>query len=333
MTVMPVKLLWLLIIAYALIMVSLMVSTHQARSVPLDLSGYANENGAISILHNGNTVDPYFALQALLLAAENNLDVARYAEPFANWLVERQNADGTFERYCRNGDAWRACNAADADDSLLALWLKFLESMPHLFLKHPRWLISYQRSQHALAGLRDPETGLYLVSANYQQSLLMDNVEVWWRLVSRTDILVDNGAPQLAQAVITHLWDKDQQRLRVSTQPENGPAQQKFYPEHVAQIFPLLFDFPIPALPKPQYYAGWIKQHRAEWLLQVHTDFAWGLIAVLSWRMNDIESTQCWLREASAFRHSSHWTVTDEVAFQILTVHGNSAASPEYQCG
>ena len=34
---------------------------------PLDLSGYADAAGAISVQHQGGTVDPYFALQALLL--------------------------------------------------------------------------------------------------------------------------------------------------------------------------------------------------------------------------------------------------------------------------
>ena len=43
---------------------------------PLNLTGYAGADGAISVQHQGGTVDPYFALQALLLAREYGLDIS-----------------------------------------------------------------------------------------------------------------------------------------------------------------------------------------------------------------------------------------------------------------
>jgi len=39
-----------------------------ASGPPLDLRGYMDSSGAITVHHNGQSVDPYFALQALLLA-------------------------------------------------------------------------------------------------------------------------------------------------------------------------------------------------------------------------------------------------------------------------
>ena len=43
-----------------------------ANALPtLDLQGYTAENGGITVLNSGDTIDPYFAMQALLLAHDN----------------------------------------------------------------------------------------------------------------------------------------------------------------------------------------------------------------------------------------------------------------------
>ncbi|RYG09478.1 MAG: hypothetical protein EON92_14595, partial [Burkholderiales bacterium] len=47
-----------------------------AARTPLVLDGYADRNGAITVLHGGDSADPYFAMQALLLAHDNGLDIA-----------------------------------------------------------------------------------------------------------------------------------------------------------------------------------------------------------------------------------------------------------------
>ena len=76
----------------------------------LDLGGYADESGAITVLHKGDSADPYFAMQALMLAHENGMDVSAPAEKFVNWLVPRQKPDGTFDRFCRGADKkWVSC--------------------------------------------------------------------------------------------------------------------------------------------------------------------------------------------------------------------------------
>lgn len=106
----------------------------------LELEGYADADGAITVLHGGDSVDPYFAMQALLLAHENGMDISASAEKFANWLVTRQKPDGTFDRFCRDDNKnWVSCKTADADDSLLAIWMKLLEAMPEPLKKIPHW--------------------------------------------------------------------------------------------------------------------------------------------------------------------------------------------------
>jgi len=55
-------------------------ATHATVSPQLDLSGYTHESGIISVLHSGNSFDPYFAMQAPLLAHDNGMDISVPAE-------------------------------------------------------------------------------------------------------------------------------------------------------------------------------------------------------------------------------------------------------------
>ncbi len=59
-------------------------------------------------------------------------------------------------------------------------------------------------------------------------------------------------------------------------------------------------------------------QYRSDWLLQVRTDFAWGMLALLAWHRGDAATAGCWMREAGPLRDTPHWTLTDAVAWQIL---------------
>ena len=107
----------------------------------LDLEGYSDGSGAITVLHGGNSFDPYFAMQALLLAHDNGMDISAPAIKFINWLAPYQKPDGTFDRFCRGEDKkWLACKSADADDSLLAIWIKLLDTLPVQLQKNPVWL-------------------------------------------------------------------------------------------------------------------------------------------------------------------------------------------------
>jgi len=302
-----------------------------SRAGGLDLTGYADDTGAISIQHNGNTIDPYFTLQALLLAHEHELDISAYAVKWANWMLARQKPDATFDRFCRNGPVWAACKTADADDSLLALWLKFLETMPAELKRNAKWQKSHAAASASLARLVDPARGIYLVSPVYQHGLFMDNLEVW------TYKPAHGGAqnlkhPNFGRAIHKAFWDEAGQRFLVSTQAEQKDTEHAFYPDAVAQIFPLLVTYtPIPGGERA-YYREWMNRHRSDWLKQVRHDFAWGLVAVVALRQNDPVSAQCWISRTLPYRHTVHWTVTDEVVLQILRTKLPSGTADEKAC-
>lgn len=302
---------------------ALFMTNHWAQAAPaLELAGYAEDSGAITVLHRGESADPYFAMQALLLAHDNGLDTTILATRFAHWLAPKQKPDGTFDRFCRSeGSAWQSCKTADADDALLAIWLKLLETMPQQLAKNEALKKSYAVSKKALDHLYQPSRGVYMVSPVYLHGLFMDNLEVWSYL-SHLKSARQGEANSLAQGIQTTFWNPVNRQYLVSTQLEQRSQKPAFYPDHVAQIFPLLVGFPLPGLAgqgASGYYTDWMRLHRADWLRQSETDYPWGLIAVLASNQGDAPSARCWLRTAAPLRHSSRWAVTDEVAYQIVT--------------
>lgn len=301
------------------------------QAVRLDLTGFADDSGAISVQYRGETVDPYFVLQALLLAQDHGLDTRNYADKWAAWLLERQKPDATFDRFCKRGPVWAPCKTADADDAVLALWLKFLDSLPEDPKQSAARSNSHRLSKIALTKLLDSARGIFLVSPVYQHGLLMDNLEIWSYRPAR-EIAETAATGTFTRAIETTFWDKSQQRFLVSTQSEQKNTTHAFYPDAVAQIFPLMVRFPqIPGGEK-SYYRQWMKRHRSEWLHQVKEDFAWGLIAIVALQQGDITSVNCWLKSALPHRNTSHWILADEVVLQILQVKGIAKASPNESC-
>lgn len=305
-----------------------------AAAPALVLGGYSDQSGAITVLHNGNSSDPYFAMQALLLAHDNGMDITVPAANFADWLVPQQKPDGTFDRFCRDASTnWVACNAADADDSLLALWIRLLETMPEKLGKSPVLTKSHAISKASLDHLFQPSRGIYMVSPLVLHGLFMDNLEVWALKTQQKAPAQRAEAGKLAQAIHDTFWIPVDKRFLVSTQMEQRAQVSAFYPHQVAQIFPLLVDFPLLPAKAGPYYRSWMTAHRAEWLTQGKADYPWGLLAVLALRQNDSASARCWLRESTPLRHSSRWAVTDEASFQILTSKGLKPADKDAGCG
>lgn len=285
---------------------------HPPKGQALDLRGYSDATGAITVQYQGDTVDPYFALQALGIAQTQGLDISAYALPWARWLAQRYQEAGHLGRYCQSarpqGPTWIWCKPPDGDDSSLALWLQFLHRLPPHERDQLPIDVMQARAAQDLRGLHDPSTGLYLVSPHVRYSLFMDNLEVWsaWPSLS------------LARAIHAVFWDPQHRLFRVSTQKAHPHPGPHFYPDATAQIFPLLVDFPDVPGGAAAHYARWMREHRATWLAQSGREFPWGLIALVAWRQGDLVSVRCWQQRALPHRHTALWTVSDEVIAQVL---------------
>lgn len=301
--------------------------------VPIDLGRYSDASGVITVLNGGDTTDPYFAMQALLLAHDHGLDIAQPAAKFASWLVAHQKPDGTFDRFCKSAaKTWVPCKTADADDALLALWMRLLDTMPLALNKNEAWRKSYAVSQKALDHLYQPSRGVYMVSPVYLHGLFMDNLEVW-SLKSTSRTSRPGEAEKLARGIYSTFWQPANRQFMVSTQLEQRSQSPQFYPDHVAQIFPLMVNFPLLPQTAKGHYQGWMALHRAEWLRQGINDYPWGLLAVLALTQGDTHSAGCWLRETASMRHSARWAVTDEAARQILDSRQIPPAGKAAACG
>ena len=309
-----------------------------ARSASLDLAGYQHADGAITTHYEGDFVDPYFALKALLSARELGMDITVPARRWIDWMLARPTADGLFGRYCiAAGDsAWQPCQEADADDALLALWLELLyisapaEGLP------VAWRASAVQSLAALDRLYDARLGGYVISPAKRVALLMDNCEVvaalravaaqkaaWGetadaRRLRRQANRVERGLGRLFQPKADGL-------LRHTSEAE---ASEAFYPHAVAQLYPLLHGLPS-LMKKPAIgYREWMRRYRHPWLELVVDDYPWGLVALAARQQGDAPTVACWVRQAKPLRHGPRWNVLEDALWQGLS----AGVDPDTPC-
>src|SRR5205807_3778104 len=154
--------------------------TAQSSSSQFAPESYRSADGALLLTTHGNYVEPYFATKALLAAQDAGLDIRQAGLAWVGWALQRQRKDGRFDRYCQKAGAdWKSCGAADADDSMLALWLQLLYRLAPDSGLPAEWLPSAQKAQSQLAKLRNSRLGIYHVSGRNHVPLFMDNVEVY----------------------------------------------------------------------------------------------------------------------------------------------------------
>jgi hypothetical protein len=293
----------------------------------LVLGTFQDETGAITVTHGGNSVDPYFATKALLLARDGGIDVNIVGRKWIEWAIKHQQENGLFSRYCRAtaGAEWRHCEAADADDALLALWLELLYALAPNSGMPTSWKASAAKAEKQLALLYDTQTGLYHISEQLPASLLMDNVEIVAAFTSiskdmrrlnqkKAAAAMRKRADELARNIEKNFWQVEQKTYKITTQSRD---KVDFYPDHVAQLFPLLYDLSVPSeFSSKAQFARWMKDHQSDWLDGISVDFPWGLVAVAATKFADGNTAFCWQSRAEPFRYSKNWNVLEEAALQ-----------------
>ena len=288
---------------------------------------YGTADGALVLLSNGNYVEPYFATKSLLVAQDTGLEARDAAIAWVQWLLPRQRKDGRFNRYCRNTNGtWRSCGAADADDSMLALWLQLLYRLAPDNGLPAEWQQSAARAEAHLKLLRNSRLGVYHISRRNHVALFMDNVEVYAALRDIAAAQQRFGDAERAQqtrkqtddlshAIARIFWDSRAQWFRVSTQKQQ---RGDFYPDAVAQVFPILAHFQVSNRDPKAVWEWWRDTFGQEWLTQKRDPHPWGLLAVAAFEADDHQSATCWLSQSAPFRYSKAWNVLEEAAYQGL---------------
>jgi hypothetical protein len=306
------------------LLVSAFLTTYcTAQANKFDPGAYQAPDGALTLDANGSHVEPYFATKALLKAQDGGLDVRDAALKWIAWMLPRQRADGRIDLWCKkDGYDWQRCGAADADDSMLALWADLLYRMAGDQGLPVEWKRSADKALQYEKSLRN-RWGVYYVSHKDHTPLLMDNVEVYsafkdiGKQVSRWDLgsaaMMYAQSQELASAIRKVFWDKKKGQFRPSTQ-KNRPG---FYPDAVSQTYPWLEEMPTPEDPT-QGWARWKQLYGAGWLRQTYDPHPWGLVALTSLKLKDERTASCWLSAASPSRGGSNWNILEEATFQAV---------------
>jgi hypothetical protein len=317
------------------------VSLGSGAASKLTLSGYQLEDGAITLQRDGSFVDPYFSTKALLIASQQGMDVTEVTQKWVNWLLNRQLPDGRFMRYCRSAEelAWNACQEADADDAMMGMWVALLAETTQGEMPQ-EMLGSIDRSMTQLKKLRNPVTGTYFISAANQVSLLMDNVEIYEGYVALSRYFQSHGANMrkkeyevrataIAASIEQVFWEPSLRRYRVTTQARRADD---FYPDRVAQIFPLLGGLPDLRRDRRSAYKAWLRMNKNEWQTLRADYFPWGLVAIVAKLMGDSAVAACWAANAGVLRTGPRWNVLEEAVYEILQTSAISSTVRGLSC-
>ncbi len=308
----------------ALLSLFLAAGTREVWGADFDPANFQAGDGALVLNPGGNYVEPYFATKALIVAQDGGLDIHRAASAWIAWALPRQKRNGLFRRFCKAGDQWRDCAPADADDSMLALWMQLLYRMAPASGMSPEWQRSIQLSADQLSKLRNRRLGVYHVSRNNHVALLMDNIEVYSalrdvahaqsRLHDLAAAATDKEAAKLEAAIDRVFWNRRKEKFRPSMQKDR-PA---FYPDVVAQAYPWLADVNVPGQDSHAAWEQWKRNYGAGWIARSYDSSPWGLIAMAADKVGDWRSAACWTSHSEPLRGSSTWNVLDEAIWQSL---------------
>ena len=220
-----------------------------------------NQGSEGEIYMNGSEagdVNPYFACMAALglLAETKNCPitetekkaVGRYLDWHTGILLE---TDGKMGIYRKESGKLIYKEKADSEDGYLGMYLflmgKYLEKTENTDL--PEY---WKRGiSHALKKIQSlMRDGITQVSEENTTAYLMDNLEVWkglheLELAGLEDTQEISEMRKKIQAQIENIfWDDANQRWRIIGN-SNLYDQTEFYPDGVAQIYPLIYEFPV----------------------------------------------------------------------------------------
>lgn len=280
------------------------------------------DSGAIALTPGSPDINPYFAN----LAAQALLTESRYlpqVERYMDWYLERLNADATIDDH-RLADDGRevALGRYDSADSYAATFLSLVAGYVEAG-GDPGWVVERRGELDRVAGVMERLTdadGLTWAKPMYPLKLLMDNCEVyrgwtdWGRVLERLGDAaaaglareraagVAQGLARFRQSEGTLAWAVAPLGLRRGSNPE------RFYPDGVAQFFPLVFGL-------SDNPAGYLQFRAAQpsWHELKGDKFPWMMAALAAYRSGDDAAAEAALATAAG-RYadlSFPWYVTE----------------------
>ena len=266
-----------------------------------------NQGSEGEIYMNGSEagdVNPYFACMAALglLAETKNCPitetekkaVGRYLDWHTGILLE---TDGKMGIYRKESGKLIYKEKVDSEDGYLGMYLflmgKYLEKTENTDLPE-YWKKGISLALKKIQSLmRD---GITQVSEENTTAYLMDNLEVWkglheLELAGLEDTQAISEMRKKIQAQIENIfWDDANQRWRIIGNSDLYD-QTEFYPDGVAQIYPLIYEFPVKEKKKQKIlYNQFTEKFQWQKLNKKRNDFLWAMTGMAAAQMGDINN-------------------------------------------
>lgn len=258
--------------------------------------------GAIALTPDSGYINPYFANLAAIAILHDPANRPA-AERWIDWYLSHLNDDGTIDDFQvdANGEEQPTGHYDSADSyaaTLLSLVRAYLEAGGDV-----NWVMERRpdldRVSAVLVSLTDRDDGLTWAKPRYPLKLLMDNSEVFrgwadWAIVlerlsdtaaaneaNRRAIAIQKGLERFAQRDGGYAWALAPLGIRRGSNPE------RFYPDGVAQFFPLAFGM----IDDPSGYFAFRDAH-PNWTDLNGDKFPWLLAALAAAKAGDLPAAQ-----------------------------------------
>lgn len=257
--------------------------------------------GAIALTPDSDYINPYFANLAAtaLLHDPAHLPVV---QRWMDWYLDHLNPDGTIDDHRVHPDGHEdPLGQYDSGDSyaatLLSLVRAYLDAGGDLAWVERR-RADLDRVAAVMTNLTDDD-GLTWAKARYPLKLLMDNSEVYrgwsdWSMVlgqlgdwdaahlaHRRAVDVQKGIARFGRNNGLHAWAVAPLGIRRGSDPR------RFYPDGVAQFFPLAFGM----TDDPGGYDAFYRAH-SDWTRLEKDQFPWMMAAYAAVRAGDLDSAR-----------------------------------------
>ena len=247
-------------------------------------------------------VNPYFACMAALgLLAETKScpvteteqkAVGRYLDWHTGILLE---TDGKMGVYRKEGGKLTYKEKADSEDGYLGMYLflmgKYLEKTESTDLPES-WKKGIGLALKKIQSLM--QDGMTQVSEENTTVYLMDNLEVWkglyeLELAGLEDTqTIREMRKKIQERIEKIFWDDANQRWRIIGNSDRY-HQTEFYPDGVAQIYPLIYEFPVKEKKKQKVLYEQFTE-RFQWQKLKRTGFVWAITGMAAAQMRDINN-------------------------------------------
>lgn len=265
-----------------------------------------NQGPGGEIYMNGSKagdVNPYFACVAalgLLAETENRpiteaekKAVGRYLDWHTGILLE---TDGKMGIYRKEGEKLIYREEADSEDGYLGMYLflmgEYLEKTESTEVPES-WEKGIRLALKKLQSLM--QDGITQVSEENTTAYLMDNLEVWKGLYKLEQAGVEDAhlirelRGKLQAQIENTFWDDETQKWRIIRDRDlYDPTE--FYPDGVAQIYPLIYEFPVKEKrTQKKLYVRFTEKFQWQKLSERSTKFLWTMTGMAAAQVGDVK--------------------------------------------